>query len=194
VSGIVVGGELGCDSVPCVGEPGAHRDEHTCRPRLSAEGIRDQRGYAEDQQRQPQTCTAGLGRRSSWCKPRQQRHCHHDQDHPRTLTQVEVLAQQRPRDQQEEDETESERWLHERQGGVRQGERLQPPSAEAERRSDQPARLPDESAKQREPKRLAGRCVTRVERLQRDSEGVQSGRRGREADPGKKRNCHRAAR
>jgi len=110
--------------------------------------------------------------------PRQQPDPDRDRRDARELSAADGLVEQPRSDREQDDQARRQRRLDERERDQEQGADLGDPSEEGEQRSDDPARLLDEAAEQREAQVVLVRGLARLERLHPDGRRVQH--RGRE--------------
>lgn len=187
VARVVVGGELRREPVDRVGDARADRDEDARGARGAAQAERGERDRGEDTGGDPQSRpldVTGLPGRGG---EREQRHPGGDREHGDLLPPTHVLAQPPRGDAEEEDEARPQQRLDERERRLRQRVRLDDPADEADRRAEHPAGPADEAPEEGEAERTLGRGDARLERLERDADGVERRRGERGEDAGQER-------
>lgn len=130
----------------------------------------------------------GVARASLGCGERDPRQAGSDEDRSSDIASFDPLPEPTGADGEQDEQAEGEQGLDESERRKRQRQRLQAPTAEAERRAGKPARLEGKPAKEREPEGVFAGSRPRLQRLQHDPGAVECGRRrGRrqsEKEPG----------
>lgn len=165
----VVGGELGRHSAPAERQAGADHRYLGMLTAHSAQQIGQQAGDAQaDQHQRDGQILGGVRGAARGREQARAHHTEHDRAHRHVLVAPSVLAEHSLCQEQQHQQAERERRLHDHQRSQQQRHDLEREAEDRQARAQQPAGAPDQAPRQRQAQVLVVGRLLGVHRLQGD--------------------------